>query len=251
MRVIILEDEPIALEKLTLLLNRIDSSIEVVGSAKSVKDALVLIEANDHIDLGFFDIQLSDGLSFSVLERLELKFPVVFTTAYNEYAIQAFQHHSIGYLLKPLQKSDLEQVLLKYRDYWKPNNNSDLLKVLRQFGEKKYKDRFTLKVGDRIKLIEKSEIACFYSRFKATFILTRAGKSYDIEHSLDALNELINPEEFFRVNRKHIVQIDAIDTIINYSNSRLKVVLSASLDEDVIVAREKVKEFKKWLEGDN
>jgi two-component system response regulator LytT len=200
--------------------------------------------------LGFFDIQLTDGLSFSVLEQLEIKFPVVFTTAYDEYAIQAFQHHSIGYLLKPIQKSDLENVLLKYGDYWKPNDRKELLTVLRQFGKQKYKERFTMRIGDRIKLIDKQDIACFYSRFKATFILTKAGKSYDIEHSLDAINELINPAEFFRINRKHIIRLAAIDSVIHYTNSRLKIVLTANLDEDLIVARERVKEFKNWLEGD-
>lgn len=250
MKVVLLEDEPIALSKLTMLLKSIDPKMEIVGHANSIEYALKIIAANDDIDLGFFDIQLIDGLSFKVFERMKVNFPVVFTTAYDEYAIKAFEHHSIGYILKPIRKKDLELVLGKFKDQWRPAGNDQLISVLNQFTQKKYKDRFTVKIGERIKIIDSANISAFYSRFKGSYIYTDSNNSYDLEPSLDAIEDLIDPKLFFRVNRKQIIALKAIKSINQHSSSRLKIELTGSFDEEIIVARERVKEFKNWLEGE-
>ncbi|MBD80901.1 MAG: DNA-binding response regulator [Crocinitomicaceae bacterium] len=249
LKIILVEDEQIARSKLATLLQEIDPSIEIVGQADSVKQAVQIIREQPEIDLGYFDIQLSDGLSFGIFEQMDIEFPVVFTTAYEQYAIQAFRHHSIGYVLKPIRKSDLEQTLIKYKGYWKPSGSKQLLAALQQLNTNNYKKRFTVKVGPRIKIIETEEISAFYSRFKGTFILTPSGKSYVIDQALDSVLNLINPNLFFRVNRKHVINLSSIQSVVQYSNSRLKIELHSPFDEEVIVARERVKEFKEWLEG--
>lgn len=251
MNVIIIEDEQIAFEKLKILLSLINPQIKVLGHAKSVEDGLRMIKNTPQIDLAFFDIQLEDGLSFSILEQIEGQFPIIFTTAYDDYAIRAFDHHSIAYLLKPIQKSDLQKALDKFQSTQIQPDYAKILQAAIQDARKtSYKERFTVKIGDKIRLFDVSEVACFFSRNKGSFLCTKEGKQYLLDYPLDYIETLIEPNKFFRVNRKHILAISAIEKVVRFTNSRQKVVLSSGFDEEIIVAREKVKDFKMWLEGE-
>lgn len=251
MNVLIVEDELIAFEKLKTLLLRIAPETNIVGHAKSVEEGIHLIENSRTIDLAFFDIQLEDGLSFSILDQVGSSFPIIFTTAYDNYAIRAFDHHSIAYLLKPIQKSDLENALTKYHSTQTPSNYSTLLlEAIKEARQVNYKERFTVKIGDKIRLFETNDIACFFSRDKGSFLTTNEGKQYLVDYPLDRIETMLDPSEYFRVNRKHIIGVKSIEKLIQHSNSRLKVLLKTPFDEEIIVAREKVKNFREWLEGE-
>ncbi len=251
MNILIVEDEKLAFEKLEFLLQKIDIQIKSIIHASSIKSAVSLINKN-HFDLSFFDIELSDGLSFEILEQSDISFPIIFTTAYNQYAIQAFKHNSIDYILKPIAKSDLENAIYKYEKYWKNGSpkidEKRLIEDFKQLLNNEYKKRFTVKIGEHIRIVETKDIRLVYSQNKGTYI--RTAKDILVDYSLDNITKLLSPKDFFRINRKHIVALDFITDIISYSNSRLKVVLDTFFDEDLIVSREKVQAFKSWLESD-
>lgn len=250
MRVVLFEDEHIAAQKLKNVLLSLDSNIEIVATITSIEDGKEFFSAKPQVDLVFLDIHLEDGLSFTLLEENLIQCPVIFVTAYDRYAIKAFKYNSIDYLLKPALKQDVAEAIAKYeRQGMLPQPNLEKIKSVYSKESIDFKERFTVKYGDRIRLINTPEISCFYSRAKGSFIYHDSGKSYLLEQSLDHILTLVNPKEYFKVNRKHIVRIDAIDTIVAYSNSRQKVILKTPLDEDIIVAREKVKEFKAWIGG--
>lgn len=250
MRIIIIEDELYAYEKLALLLGRADTSIEVVGHAVSVAGAVELIQKNPDIDLAFFDIQLADGNSFSIFDRIEVKFPVIFTTAYENYAIRAFKHNSIDYLLKPIRQADLKAALDKYQEIWKSKDSlPQRIADMGRQDEQDYKSRFTINIGEHIKMVNTNEISCFYSYDKGSFVQTSEDRNYLIGYSLEELITKLDPKIFFRVSRKYIINLNYIKDMISYTNSRLKIVLKTHNDDDIIVSREKVKSFKKWLEG--
>lgn len=251
MNVLIVEDERIAFEKLKALLTKIAPEMHVVGNARSIQEGIELLKGAAQIDLAFFDIQLEDGLSFSIFEQVAPNLPVIFTTAYDDYAIRAFDHYSIAYLLKPIQKTDLEKALDKFKAMKPQGDYSELLlKAIRQAREIAYKERFMVKVGTKIRLVDTHEVACFYSRDKGSYIFTNSGKHYLIDYSMDQLETMVDPKCFQRINRKHMVNIQSIDRVIQYTNSRLKVAISPQFDEDIVVARERVKAFNRWLEGE-
>ncbi len=249
MKAIIIEDEKPAARRMSRLLESLD--IEVVAILHSVKEAVVWLEQNDHPSLGFFDIQLSDGLSFEILELVDIRFPLIFTTAYDEYAIKAFKHNSVDYLLKPINEEELQVAIDKYETIYKsePRNlqAEQLKNLLKELNPKSYKSRFSIKVGQKYKLVNTSEISCFYSEQKGTYINTSGGNNYPIDTPLEHLETIVDPSVFYRVNRKFIVNIDYIKDIIAYSNSRLKVTLTNDSKHDIVVSRERVKEFKAWL----
>ena len=247
MKVIIIEDEPYAVEKLRLMLSKINGNIEIIASGGSVKEAVDIINNNTDIDLAFFDIQLSDGISFSIFDKVDVQFPVIFTTAYDNHAIRAFKHNSIDYLLKPIRISDLQSAIDKYNTLWKPTNSKEIKEQLIDFKSDNYKERFTVKIGEHIRIIKLENIACFYSFEKGTFIQTNDDRNYIIDYSLDDLLLKLDPKKFRRVNRKYIINIEAIKDIISYTNSRLKIKLKTTIAEDIIVSRERVKEFKDWI----
>ncbi len=248
MNIIIVEDEQFAFEKLEIMLNNIDNNINIVGHARSISEAVELIKENEDINLGFFDIQLADGLSFSIFDRIEVNFPIIFTTAYDNHAIRAFKHNSIDYLLKPIRMADLKSATDKFEQIWKPSQQQN--KILNQIYKNKkpsFKERFTVKVGEHIKMIKIKDVSCFYSFEKGSFLQTIDDRNYLVDYSLDELLEKLNPKIFFRVNRKFIINIESIKDIIAYSNSRLRIVLNTKTDNEIIVSREKVKIFKKWI----
>lgn len=252
MKVLIVEDEKLAFERLSRLLNNQSTlSIEHVTHASSIKEVVSIIN-NQTFDLAFFDIELSDGLSFEILEKTTIEFPIIFTTAYNQYAIQAFKHNSIDYLLKPIEKEELSTAILKFDKHWNNNkqqiDEKQLLTDFRNLLRDTYKKRFTIKVGEHIRMVETKDIALIYSRNKGTYLRTK--KDSLVDYSLDKMMDVISPKQFFRISRKHIIALDKIKDIISYSNSRLKIILEIEFDEDLIVSREKVQEFKNWLEGE-
>lgn len=245
MKVLIVEDEFYAFEKLSLMLERLDPNIEILGQATNIKDAVALIKTNE-IDLAFFDIQLTDGISFSIFDYIEVKFPVIFTTAYDNHAIRAFKHNSVDYLLKPLRFEELKLAMDKYEQIWKPTSVVSLAESF-NLGKVSFKERFTIKVGEHIKMVSTVDISCFYSFDKGTFLFTSEKRNYLIDYSLDDLMGIVDPKEFYRVSRKFIIRFDQIIDIISYSNSRLRIILKSHPDDEIIVSRERVKGFKEWI----
>lgn len=250
MKVVIIEDEKPAARRLRRMLNALD--IEPLTMLHSVEESVNWFSNNEHPDLLFLDIQLSDGLSFEIFEEVAVKSAIIFTTAYDEYALKAFKLNSIDYLLKPIDSEDLEKSISKFKLFQPnaPERNFDLeqLKLLVAPSQKNYKKRFTVKIGQHLKMISVDAIECFYSENKATHIHTIDNRSYLLENTLDQLEDKLQPESFFRVNRKLVVNINAIKDIIAYSNSRLKLHLQTYNESEIIVSRERVKEFKNWLE---
>jgi len=200
----------------------------------------------------FLDIQLADGLSFEIFNQLAIQCPVIFTTAFEEYAIRAFKINSVDYLLKPVNLDDLNFALGKFRGQsLQPSSNKLLgqkVEMLIHMMTKQYKSRFVVNIGPRIHTIETNHIQYFYSLEKSTFLCTDTGKSYDVNYSLDQLEQQLDPKQFFRISRKHIVNIEAIKEIVAYSNSRFRLIVKGSDDENIMVSRRKINDFKVWLE---
>ena len=250
MRTIIIEDEKPAARLLQRKLEKLNITAEVM--LHSVEEAVEWFLNNDHPELIFLDIQLSDGLSFEIFEKVAIKSAIVFTTAYDEYALKAFKLNSIDYLLKPIDEDDLEVAINKYKARIPKSEslNVDFEQIKRMFSnpfEKNYKKRFTVKIGQHLKVIAIEEIECFFSENKGTYIHTTDNRNYLIESTLELLEQDLDPAAFFRISRKFIVPMRAIKEIVLYSNSRLKVILPTYKDDEVIVSREKVSDFKTWI----
>lgn len=250
MNCLIIEDEKIAAERLSGLIKKYDPSIEILEIIQSIRNAVNWLSINKTPDLIFMDIQLADGLSFEIFEQTDVKTPVIFTTAYDEYALKAFKVNSIDYLLKPIDQEDLKNAIKKFEANNFPKEISSQVFDNIMFSlTKKYKNKFVIKVGEHIKIFTIDDVQCFYSMEKSTFLQNNSGRDYAIGYSLDQLEDLLDPARFFRINRKFIVSLTAISDIISYSNSRLLVKLNSTLIDDLIVSREKVQGFKKWLES--
>jgi DNA-binding LytR/AlgR family response regulator len=253
-KAIIIEDEKPAAEHLQRLINQVGLKIDILAIIQSVEEALSWFKNNPVPDLIFLDIQLSDGLSFEIFNHVNITCPVIFTTAYEEYAIKAFKVNSIDYLLKPIGIEDLIYAIDQFQsvNYSIKDTYSQTLKYkvdeVMKLLTNNYKSRFVVNAGVHIKSVEVEKIHLFYSLEKATFILDNAGKTYDINYSLDQVEKLIDPRQFFRISRKYIVNINAIADIISYSASRLKLNIINSKDDDILVSRSKLAEFRKWLE---
>ena len=244
---VIIEDEKPAARRLQRMLEQLD--VQVLTVLHSVEDAISWFSKQPAPDLIFLDIQLSDGLSFGIFEAVEVSSPIIFTTAYDEYALQAFKLNSIDYLLKPIDDEELEAAVLKFRNRKGPEPELPDLHILKSLLNlpKEYKKRFTIPVGQHLKLIPVEEACCFYSENKGTYLYTCEGRNYLLEGSLEKLEPELDPALFFRVNRKFIIQMKSISDIVSYSNQRLEVKLNNFQGEQIIVSRERVKEFKEWL----
>ncbi|MBK8808186.1 MAG: histidine kinase [Bacteroidales bacterium] len=252
MRAVVIEDEPLVSDYLVALIKKIDPTIEIIATLDTVKQSIPWFAANPAVDIAFMDIRLADGISFDIFEHCTVPCPVIFTTAYDEYAIRAFKVNSIDYLLKPIKQNDLENALIKFRNQSNVQSqfkNEQIIPVLKNEIKTGYKTRFVVKVGERLIMIPLEEIVYFCSKDKSTWICTTAGKEYPIEQYIDSLAECISPTTFFRINRKYFVSIHAIKDIIVYSGSRLLVKMPHCNNEDTIVSREKVLDFRKWIEG--
>ena len=250
MNIIIIEDEKPAARRLDRMLQKIGYTAEAM--LHSVEESINWFQNNEHPDLIFLDIQLSDGLSFEIFETVEIKSAIIFTTAYDEYALQAFKLNSIDYLLKPIDDEDLENALLKYKERISEKKSvsidfDDIKKFLVNPQEKSYKKRFTIKVGQHLKMIPVDAIECFYSENKGTYIHTAEGRDYLIDLTLEQLEPELSPDTFYRTSRKFYVNINAIKDIISYTNSRLQLKLHTYNAQEIIVSRERVKDFKAWI----
>ncbi|MFC4219824.1 LytR/AlgR family response regulator transcription factor [Flagellimonas marina] len=251
MNVIIIEDEKPAARRLSRLLAEL--GVEVSTMLHSVDESIEWFQNNPQPDLIFLDIQLSDGLSFEIFDVVDVKSAIIFTTAFDEYALQAFKLNSIDYLLKPIDDEDLEKAVKKYRNF-KPENQkisvdfNDIKKLLVDPLDREYKKRFTVKVGQHLKIVNADDVECFYSENKGTYAATSEGRNYLLDTTLEQLEEELSPKVFFRVSRKYFVNISHINDIISYTNSRLQIKMKCYNEQEIIVSRERVKDFKLWLE---
>ena len=228
--------------------------VETETMLHSVEESITWFQNNEHPDLIFLDIQLSDGLSFEIFESIDIQSAVIFTTAFDEYALQAFKLNSIDYLLKPIDADDLEKAVKKYINRIPKQQTvtldfNDIKKLLINPIDRDYKKRFSVKVGQHLKLINIEDIECFYSENKGTYVFTSEGRNYLLDTTLELLEQELEPQFFFRINRKFFVNINAIKDMVSYTNSRLQIKLNRYNDDEVIVARERVKDFKIWLEA--
>lgn len=251
MKIIIIEDEKPAARRLGRMLAELN--LEAQQMLHSVEESINWFQNNEHPDLIFLDIQLSDGLSFEIFEEVEVKSAIIFTTAYDEYALKAFKLNSIDYLLKPIDEYELKIAVDKFKENQPKQTNlqvniDDIRKLLVNPVDRKFKKRFTIKVGQHLKIIPTDEIECFYSENKATYIHTSTNRNYLIDNSLEHWQEELNPGQFFRVNRTFIVNINAIKDIVSYTNSRLQIKLNSYNESEIIVSRERVKDFKNWID---
>lgn len=251
-KALIVEDEKPAAGHLVKLLQECDHEVTILHIADSIGQTIEWFKSNPLPDVMFLDIQLADGLSFEIFNHLKIECPVIFTTAFEEYAIKAFKINSIDYLLKPVGIEELNFAIGKFKgqNLQLPPDSllSNKVETLLQMLNHQYKSRFIVHVGPRIKFIETAHIKYFYSLEKSTFMFEDSGKSYDISYSLDQVETQIDPKQFFRINRKNIVNIEAIQEIIAYSSSRLKLIIKGSDEDNIIVSRRKINEFKDWLE---
>ncbi len=251
MNVIIIEDEKPAARRLSRLLAEFE--VEVTTMLHSVEESINWFQNNKHPDLIFLDIQLSDGLSFEIFEEIEVRSAIIFTTAYDEYALQAFKLNSIDYLLKPIDDEELEVAVKKYLAL-KPEPQKlaldfdDIKKLLVNPLERDYKKRFTVRVGQHLKIINADEVECFYSENKGTYAATSDGRNYLLDTTLENLETELEPKIFFRVSRKFYININHIKDIISYTNSRLQIKVNHFSEQEIIVSRERVRDFKLWLE---
>ncbi|MGC3946503.1 MAG: LytTR family DNA-binding domain-containing protein [Chryseolinea sp.] len=251
MNVLIIEDEPLAAQRLGTLISELLPHSRILKAIDSVKKSVSWLDQNNHPDLILMDIHLADGISFEIFEKCTVSCPVIFTTAYDQYALKAFKVNSIDYILKPVDKSELEHALRKFELSRAKQTSPELLASIQttmRMLTRRYKERFIVKVGDKLRSIEVSDVQVFMSEEKTTFAQTSDGRKHVLDHPLDEIEELLNPEQFFRVNRKYIVALSSIRDITSYTNSRLKLTLKVTHDDDVIVARERVNEFRSWLD---
>lgn len=252
-KVLVIEDEKAASEWLRGLISRIDPQITVLATLDTVAAAADWFQNNPAPDLAFMDIQLADGLSFGIFEKVKVPCPVIFTTAYEEYAVKAFKVNSVDYLLKPISFDELEAAFLKFGEQRKriqpaPVLSIELLGKVQEMLKKQHKTRFIIKVGEHLKSIPVEEILIFYSLEKGTYLCTADFKTYLVDYSLDRISEMVDESRFFRINRKYILSNQSISDIVVYSNSRLKIKLKIPGEESIIVSRDKVPAFKDWLD---
>ncbi|PKP05530.1 MAG: DNA-binding response regulator [Bacteroidetes bacterium HGW-Bacteroidetes-5] len=249
MNVLIIEDEVVAAGKLEQMLVDADPSVRVLAKLGSIKESVQWLLHNS-AELIFLDIQLSDGISFSIFEQVTVNTPVIFTTAYDQYAVKAFKLNSISYLLKPIRESDLKESLGKYKSL-KMAFGIDFDSLLSQIQgrEPEYKKRFLIQTGNKIKKVESSEIAYCFVADKGVYIRTFEGQTLVVDYTLDKLQELLNPGQFFRINRKYMVNIESISNMVAYSRARVKLELKPKADsqEDTIVSIDRSADFKRWM----
>lgn len=255
MEIFIIEDEPLASKLLTKLIKEADPDAHVVGTADNVIDAIKWFETNQHPDLIFSDIELLDGESFEIFNATNISSPVIFTTAHHHHALKAFKVNSIDYLIKPIMKDDMKKALDKYKTLKAQmsgeNSTSDVIRGLLNSinaGNKTYKSRFLVKMGDRLVSLTNDQIAYFYSEDKLVFLQTVENKKYPVDFSLDELENTLDPLCFFRLNRQYISNINAIVSIHNYFNGKLKLTLKPNVEKEILVSREKSSIFKNWLD---
>jgi len=251
MNFLIVEDEEQAAKRLSRLLSRVEPKAFIHGPVESVEEAVEWFRNHPEPDLAFFDIHLADGLSFEIGEREKLECPIIFTTAYDQYAVRAFKLNSVDYLLKPIEEVELGQAMEKFRKSFL-NHPAKVLgehwPVLRDDYTNRYKRRFVTKVGDKLLSVETDEVLFAFSENKGTYLKDTQGKKYLVDFSLEELESMLDPDVFFRLNRKYCARFEAVEEMLSYSNSRLKVTLRGHPDQDIVLSRDKTREFKSWID---
>ncbi|MBD2704089.1 response regulator transcription factor [Spirosoma sp. BT702] len=261
MNVLIIEDEDLAVRKLRKLVNEVDPSLSIEGVTASIEESVNWLQTNPTPSLIFMDIELADGQSFEIFEQVEVKSTVIFTTSYDEYALQAFKVNSIDYLLKPIQKEDLQRSLKKFYDLRSQSQSEEaatsggqslnLDKLLRELQiqnqPKEYRKRFLVRQGQRLLSVETGEIAYFYTDERFSFFRTHTNQKFLVDYTLDELADALNPDQFYRINRGMLVTHKAVDQMQPYFGNRLALTLRPTFDKEAIVSREKLSEFKKWM----
>lgn len=250
MKVLIVEDEPAAARRLRKLLQEVDADTEVLDQLDSIESTLQWLNDHELPDLLLLDIHLADGSSFEIFQHHRVECPVIFITAYDQYAIEAFKHNTVDYLLKPVKRPELEKALTKYRR-WRPSGRQiDYARLAEAMRQEEYQKRFLIRFGQNIRIVSIEEIAYFYTQDKITFLNTFSNKRYPVDYSLEKLEEMIDPAVFFRINRQFIININAIDEMYAYSKSRVKIELNPPCDQKTVVSTERSPVFKKWLVGE-
>ena len=248
MKILIIEDEHPAVEKLRRLIQDMLPETEILATLESVEGAVNWLSENPHPDLVFMDIQLDDGLCFEIFEHIGLKSPVIFITAYDEYALRAFRVNSIDYILKPVSEEALRRAIKKYKNLYEDKDYMEKLEKLISTLPYVGKERFLIRIGEHYRPVQSADIRCIYIREKNNFFFTRSGMSYPVDLSLDRLERMLDPSKFFRVNRNVIIAYSAIRDIISYSSSRIRIIIEGwDAGEDIIVSRERVAAFKEWM----
>ena len=251
MKTIIIEDEQLAARRLENMVKYIDSSIEILVILESIAESVEWLKKNEHPDLIFLDIHLEDGLSFSIFDQVKVNSPIIFTTAFDEYAIKAFKLKSIDYLLKPIIQTDLEKAIAKFREWGEKKQTIDISELLHLMngGKQEFRERFSVVVGQKLKSIDVKDIAYFFSNSGITFVAMHTKGQYSIDISLDNLLQELDPKLFFRVNRQYLVNLNSIVNIHIFPKSRLKLELNPAIPGGVFVSLDKVVDFKKWVDG--
>lgn len=249
MKVLIIEDERPASRKLIRLLKEINPEIEVINVLESVEQSVNWLFEYRSPELIFMDIQLEDGLCFEIFEKIRIKIPVIFTTAYDEYALKAFKVNSIDYLLKPINPDELRGAIDKFNTIYRTIQDYSKYESVIQQLPVRNKKRFLIKIGEHYKSIPTSDIFCFYILERSVFLFSNSGKSYPVDYSLDKIQQLVDPMLFYRINRNFIVNYYAIQDMITYSSNRIKIILANWHEkEDILVSRERVSDFKTWMD---
>ena len=253
MKIILVEDEIPAAKRLSRLIKNVDETIEIVAKFDSIVSTIDFLNTKPLIDLIFMDVQLADGLCFTIFENTPISIPVIFTTAYDKYTLKAFKVNSIDYLLKPIDEIELSDAIKKYNQFYKQDNNKYLDKIaglIKEMGIEKYKERFIIKRGKQISFIKVEDISFFYATGKLCYIVDNCNQKFLAEDNLSNIFIHLNPRVFFRINRTMIINISAIKNTHLWIGGRLKIDLTFTTNEDTIVSRERVNGFKDWLNGD-
>ncbi len=248
-KVIIIEDEPPAAKRLRSMIEKSSLDIEILETIDSVEDSISYFKNFSNFDLIFMDVQLGDGLSFDIFKEVQIDKPIIFTTAYDDYALRAFKVNSVDYLLKPIDQDDLEKALAQFEE-WKQNHENqtnEMSYLLKALEKPSYKHRFLVKKGKQLVVIPIEDISYFYSEDGYSFLVTKNASKHIVDSTMDQLCDCLDPKVFHRINRKMLVSITSLASIHDYFNSRLKLELTPVPSFDVIVSRDRVKVFKKWL----
>jgi two-component system, LytTR family, response regulator LytT len=252
MKILIVEDEELAVKKLRKNLLSVTENAEIVGVTDSIKTTVEWLHENPHPDLILMDIELADGQSFEIFNLTEVRSPVIFTTSYDEFALKAFKVNSLDYLLKPVQKEELQAALNKYQKLKQSSegnlNMDNLVKELQQkLRPKSFRKRFLVKHAQKLASVEISDIAYFYSDGRLNFFKTNDNKKYVVDYTMDELEDMLDPERYFRISRSFYVSINSVEKIDDYFGNRLILGLKPAVDKEALVSREKVTDFKNWL----
>lgn len=253
MNILIVEDEPIAAKQLKKLIREFDSDFEICGITDSISETVEILEKTKP-DLIFMDIQLADGLSFEIFKQIEISTPVIFTTAFDKYAVDAFKVNSIDYLLKPITSESVKNAFANYEKmksvFSKNSFSAQVVSILENIGRQQFKDRFLVKLGNKLIPVEISEVLYFFAEDKWTYIITKSNKKYLINYTLTQLEELLDPAKYFRLNRQYMVPRETLLSLESYFKGQVVVKLKTLESEKIVVSRQQTPLLKKWLEGE-